>query len=641
MRDQSLPLNAEGPISSGLRFLLNAAIIATVVLILMGGLVRVTGSSMGCGGEWPLCDGAFIPALGQATSSVLLEFAHRVAALGAGVLVLACAVVAWRTARWLLRPLGLAVLLMLAQVGLGAMAAQFNLNAWAAVLYQGLALLLLASLLVALLRARLGPDAESRRLGARAQAALRRYRMLAIGSAGLMFVVMLLGALSANQDALWACLELPVCAAVNNVATIQLVHRIATVLVALMLVALAMQTWRVRPEVGLKRAVGTTLVLTILLGLVGIQQLFAARADASTALMVWGSLHLLLSLMIWIGTVTLATLALRAPQVALQTAHLVAKPVPATVTTEASSKDADSEVVLGIPQNYTTWMRIKDYISLTKPRVITLLIFTTIASMYITPAGIPSWTLVFWTFVGGWLMTSGAHSINCYVDRDIDLLMGRTGRRPIPSKRIPAEHALIQGIILTVVAFLMLGFFVNWLTAALALAGMLYYVFIYTLWLKRSSVNNIVIGGGAGAFPPLVGWAAATGNLTLSSLFLFAIIFYWTPPHFWALAIIRSTDYARAGVPMLPVVAGDFETKWQILLYTLMMFMLTLMLTPLQMMGIPYLIMAIALGGIFLYYAVRLRREGTTGAAWGLYRFSLLYLALLFGAMMIDRLWLA
>jgi protoheme IX farnesyltransferase len=175
----------------------------------------------------------------------------------------------------------------------------------------------------------------------------------------------------------------------------------------------------------------------------------------------------------------------------------------------------------------------------------------------------------------------------------------------------------------------------------LALAGMLYYVFIYTLWLKRSSVNNIVIGGGAGAFPPLVGWAAATGNLTLSSLFLFAIIFYWTPPHFWALAIIRSNDYARAGVPMLPVVAGDFETKWQILLYTLMMFMLTLMLTPLQMMGIPYLIMAIALGGIFLYYAVRLRREGTTGAAWGLYRFSLLYLALLFGAMMIDRLWLA
>lgn len=636
MRDQSLPLNAEGPISSGLRFLLNAAIIATVVLILMGGLVRVTGSSMGCGGEWPLCDGAFIPALGQATSSVLLEFAHRVAALGAGVLVLACAVVAWRTARWLLRPLGLAVLLMLAQVGLGAMAAQFNLNAWAAVLYQGLALLLLASLLVALLRARLGPDAESRRLGARAQAALRRYRMLAIGSAGLMFVVMLLGALSANQDALWACLELPVCAAVNNVATIQLVHRIATVLVALMLVALAMQTWRVRPEVGLKRAVGTTLVLTILLGLVGIQQLFAARADASTALMVWGSLHLLLSLMIWIGTVTLATLALRAPQVALQTAHLVAKPVPATVTTEASSKDADSEVVLGIPQNYTTWMRIKDYISLTKPRVITLLIFTTIASMYITPAGIPSWTLVFWTFVGGWLMTSGAHSINCYVDRDIDLLMGRTGRRPIPSKRIPAEHALIQGIILTVVAFLMLGFFVNWLTAALALAGMLYYVFIYTLWLKRSSVNNIVIGGGAGAFPPLVGWAAATGNLTLSSLFLFAIIFYWTPPHFWALALLKQGEYGRVNVPMLPVVAGEEVTRRQIFLYTVLLSAVSLLLVPFGM-GWIYLIGILALNAVFLWYAWLLLTEPSKARARQTFFYSLWYLALLYVVLVVDR----
>jgi heme o synthase len=259
------------------------------------------------------------------------------------------------------------------------------------------------------------------------------------------------------------------------------------------------------------------------------------------------------------------------------------------------------------------------------------------AGMFITPAGPPRAALVFWTFLGGWLMTSGAHSINCYLDRDIDLLMGRTGRRPLPSKRIPAAHALIQGLALGTIAFVLLGVFVNWLAAALALAGLLYYVFIYTLWLKRSSASNIVIGGGAGAFPPLVGWAAATGSLTLPSLFLFAIIFYWTPPHFWALALIREQDYARAGVPMLPVVAGDAETKRQILLYTLLMFMLTLMLTPLQIMGLPYLIMALALGGLFLRYVWRLRREGSTGAAWGLYRFSLLYLALLFVAMVVDR----
>jgi protoheme IX farnesyltransferase len=175
----------------------------------------------------------------------------------------------------------------------------------------------------------------------------------------------------------------------------------------------------------------------------------------------------------------------------------------------------------------------------------------------------------------------------------------------------------------------------------LALAGFVYYVGIYTLWLKRRSPSNIVIGGGAGAFPPLVGWAAVTGGLTLSSLFLFAIIFYWTPPHFWALALIRQKDYANAGVPMLPVVAGEDETRRQIVLYTIQMVSLSLLLTPLHIMGLPYLLMALALGAIFTRYALRLRREGTTGAAWRLYKFSLLYLALLFGAMVADRIWLA
>jgi protoheme IX farnesyltransferase len=273
--------------------------------------------------------------------------------------------------------------------------------------------------------------------------------------------------------------------------------------------------------------------------------------------------------------------------------------------------------------------------------VITLLILTTLAGMLITPAGLPPAALIFWTLLGGWLMASGAHAINCYLDRDIDRLMGRTSRRPLPSQRIPAWHALALGIVLGTLAFAILAIFVNLLAAALALAGLLYYVFVYTLWLKRTSMHNIVIGGGAGAFPPLVGWAAATGGLTLPAVFLFAIVFYWTPPHFWALALIRERDYARAGVPMLPVVAGDAETRWQILLYTLLMFMLTLMLTPLQIMGLPYLGMALALGALFLRYVVRLLHDGTPGAAWGLYRFSLIYLALLFAAMVLDRTLLA
>ena len=260
---------------------------------------------------------------------------------------------------------------------------------------------------------------------------------------------------------------------------------------------------------------------------------------------------------------------------------------------------------------------LKDYISLTKPGVISLLILTTVASMYLTPAGAPSLTLVLWTFVGGWLMASGAHSVNCWADQDIDINMGRTSRRPIPSGRIPAWHALALGIALGVLAFGILVVFVNLAAALLSLAGYLYYVFIYTRWLKRTTPSNIVIGGGAGAFPPLVGWAAATGGLTLPALFLFAIIFYWTPPHFWALALIREKDYARANVPMLPVVAGSAETKRQILLYTILMLALTIMPTPLQMFGIPYLLMAIGLGAIFLRYVIRLLRAGYHGGGVG------------------------
>jgi heme o synthase len=479
---------------------------------------------------------------------------------------------------------------------------------------------LFAALLAAFVRARLGPDAP-RRVGGRAQAALRIHRMLALGAAGLSYVVLLVGALAANKNALWACLDLPVCQSVDAPASIQLIHRIATMLLAATLTALVVQTWRMRRERGLLLANGWALGLMLLEGIVGLVQLLYARVGADS-LLVWRVAHLALGAATWSSLVVLATLALRAPSASWR--------VPGAALRE--SRPAPGEQAPATRRSL-----IKDYVSLTKPRVITLLIFTTVASMFITPAGPPGAALVFWTFLGGWLMSSGAHSINCYIDRDIDLLMGRTGRRPLPSNRIPAWHALALGVGLGALAFAILGFMVNWVTAALALAGLLYYVFVYTLWLKRTSMSNIVIGGGAGAFPPLVGWAAATGGLTLSSLFLFAIIFYWTPPHFWALALIREQDYARAGVPMLPVVAGGAETKRQILLYTLLMFMLTIMLTPLQIMGLPYMVMALALGGLFLRYALRLLRDGTTGAAWGLYRFSLLYLALLFVAMVLDR----
>jgi protoheme IX farnesyltransferase len=613
------------------RHLLGAAVVVTYALIVLGGVARVSGAGPGCRGDWPLCDGRLVPLLSWETLGTAIEFGHRVAALAAGVVIVVCAVATWLRARWIFKATLLAAGLLAVQVGLGAVAARAGLSDWAAVLYLGMAMALFAALLVAYVGAYLGPADQARRLGARAQAALRLHRALALGAAGLSFVVLLLGALAANTDAMWACLELPVCHAVNDLASIQLIHRIATALMIATLVALAAQTWRLRPERGLRLAAGWVLGLVFVEAVVGLAQLIYAREGTGGLLTFWRAAHLAVGAVSWGSLVTLAALAMRTPysvfRIPGSTTADIALQTAANTNTQHATRDTQ----------HATRERLKDYISLTKPRVITLLIFTTVASMFITPAGPPPAALVLWTFLGGWLMSSGAHALNCYIDRDIDLLMGRTGRRPLPSNRLPASHALILGVALGALAFAILGFLVNWLAAALALAGLLYYVFVYTLWLKRTSVSNIVIGGGAGAFPPLVGWAAASGSLTLSSLFLFAIIFYWTPPHFWALALIREQDYARAGVPMLPVVAGDGETRWQILLYTLLMFMLTIMLTPLQMMGLPYMVMALALGGLFLRYVLRLLRERTAGAAWGLYRFSLLYLALLFVAMLLDR----
>jgi heme o synthase len=287
------------------------------------------------------------------------------------------------------------------------------------------------------------------------------------------------------------------------------------------------------------------------------------------------------------------------------------------------------------------WRRsLRDYVTLTKPRVISLLLLTTLAPMILATSGpydLAFWNLVLWTMVGGALAAGGAGAINMYMDRDVDAVMSRTRLRPIPSDRMRPENALVFGMILNVIAFALLYAVANLLTAVLALFGTIYYVLIYTRWLKRTTTQNIVIGGAAGAIPPLVGWAAVAGNLSVEPLLLFAIIYYWTPPHFWALALLRRVEYARAGIPMLPVVVGEDETKWQIVLYSLLMMALTVVLTPLGMAGPLYLVLALLLGGIFLRDAYRLFRAPGTTHAWRLYKYSLLYLALLFAAMVLDH----
>ena len=279
---------------------------------------------------------------------------------------------------------------------------------------------------------------------------------------------------------------------------------------------------------------------------------------------------------------------------------------------------------------------LRDYVALTKPRIIFLLLLTAVGGMVLAAKGWPDPAIAGLVLVGGYLAAGGANALNHGAEGDLDQKMRRTSRRPVASGRISRRHALIFGIALNVAAFTLLGSLANVLSAVLALSGTLIYIFIYTLGLKRSTPHNIVIGGAAGAIPPMVGWAAITGSIDLPAAYLFAIIFFWTPPHFWALALLIKEDYARAGVPMLPVVTDLGQTKLQILLHTILLVALTVMFFATGAVGFMYLVSALVLGAVFIYRAVRLKRTEDAKEARPLYLYSLAYLALLFLAVMTD-----
>ena len=279
---------------------------------------------------------------------------------------------------------------------------------------------------------------------------------------------------------------------------------------------------------------------------------------------------------------------------------------------------------------------VSDYVKITKPRVISLLLVTTAAAMFIAAGGAPGGWLFVWTMIGGYLAAGGANAINHYVDRDIDGHMRRTDGRPVVAGRVTPLRALTFGIGCGVASALILGVAANWLTAAMGLAGLAVYVGVYTLWLKRTTIHNIVIGGAAGAFPPLVGWAAVTGTLDLYAWLLFAIVFYWTPPHFWALALLLKRDYASAGVPMLPVLHGEEATRWQVLLWTFVMVGVSILPVAAGLAGGFALVSMLVLGAIFVWSAWMLWWRPSVRTARITFHYSLLYLALLFVALAID-----
>lgn len=286
--------------------------------------------------------------------------------------------------------------------------------------------------------------------------------------------------------------------------------------------------------------------------------------------------------------------------------------------------------------NFTS--TLKTYLELAKLRIVLLLLFTTLTTMVIAAKGIPELGVLIPTLIGGALAAAGSSAINQYLDRDMDAKMARTARRPIPSGRVEPINALYFGLALVAWSVLVLGLFVNWLTAGLALFGGLYYVILYTIILKRNTVVNILIGGGAGAVPVLVGWSAVTGTLSLQAFLLFAIVFYWTPPHSWALAILVNKDYTVANVPMMPVARGEEATRIQILLYSIQLVVVTLLPVIFNVLGVVYLVAVVLLSIGLIRASVNLIRQATGAAARSMYKYSTAYLAFLFLAMMIDRL---
>jgi len=338
-------------------------------------------------------------------------------------------------------------------------------------------------------------------------------------------------------------------------------------------------------------------------------------------------LHLALATAVWGTLVLLAALAANQLRAALVAPRFIEGEIEKMERAEA---EANKEIGL-------VRQTIANYVDLMKPHVTVLLLGVTAAAMAIARQGLPPLALVIPTLLGGAMAAGSANCINCYIDRDIDQIMGRTQRRSLPSGRVEPRQALVFGILLGAGSFIILTAFVNLLSAVLACSGILFYVFVYTMWLKRSTVQNIVIGGAAGAVPVLVGWAAITNNLSLPAIWLFAIIFFWTPPHFWALSLLIQKDYEKAGIPMLPVIKGEAETRRQILLYSLLLLALTLVLFAMGIMGYFYLAGAVILGGGLVYLAIRLWRDQSKKWARTLFWYSNMYLAAIFAIMVLDR----
>ena len=599
--------------------------VATLVLTGVGGLVRGTGSGLGCLDEWPTCHGGWIA---PAEYTALIEYSHRALA-GVVVLLLVALVVAAR--RWVreipslftLSIAGLVVVVGQALLGRAVVTSGLHAALVTAHLIAALALTTVTTAIASLSFTHGRPRAEDTQArmseahsedgGSGGRSAPGQIVPLAYGALAVLLPLFVVGAYVREKGAGLAFDDWPL---MNGRllpsfdapgAGLHFAHRVLALLAAGHLIGLALRARKdPRGDVRTLAMVGTLA--------------FFAQALLGAA-NVWTKLrppavvgHAALAFVTWAAFVALAVVA-RAGR---------------------SAPSASTEPPP--PRTPGVGDRVMAYVRLTKPRIITLLLITTVPAMVLAAKGVPSLWLIVATLIGGMLTAGSANAFNQYLERDIDEKMQRTRSRPLPSHAVAATPALIFAIAIGVIGFVWLWSVVNLLSAVLAAAAIGFYVIVYTVLLKRSTPQNIVIGGAAGAAPVLIGWAAVTNTVGAPAWVMFAIVFLWTPPHFWALAMRYRDDYQAAGVPMLPVVRGERATTLQILLYSVVLVAATLLLSPVGGLGVLYAGAAAILGGGFLYRAVRLRFDPSGQMAFGLFKYSVTYLALLFGAIAADRL---
>ena len=605
-----------------------ATVAMTFLLVVIGVVVRATDSGLGCP-DWPLCHGQVLPPLGD--SKAWIEWTHRGVAVVVGLFVLALALLALRDHRRqasILWPSLGAVALVGFQAWLGRETVRLG-NSGESVTAHLAAAMALVGLLVFVLARSFFPA----RLAARG--ASQRFTLFAAFAAICTFALLLFGSQVTATDAALVFPDWPLMGgtffpALTDATSAHVLHRWVAVVVGLIVVAVALVAWRTqRWSRAIVRLALIAAILYPIQALIGAAQIWT-RLDPWTQ-----TAHLALGAFIWGALAALVVVSY----------YTARTSVVAGAGASAGSGRSDVDV----PGPRTVRDSVRAYIALTKPRIIELLLITTVPAMVLAAKGFPPIALVFWTLVGGSLAAGSANAINCYLDRDIDLLMARTRRRPLPAHEVEPERAVLFGLVLGVLSFVVLAFFVNLIAAFLAQLAIAFYVIVYTMLMKRTTPQNIVIGGAAGALPPVIGWAAVTGDVGLPALLLFALVFYWTPPHFWALSLRIAKDYAAAGVPMLPVVRGVAETTRQIGLYSILLVAISLVLFAVARMGLIYLVAASVLGAIFLWQAYKLRRIGTsaevaatpsasTPGAIALYRYSISYLSLLFLAVAVDAL---